>query len=236
MRKLRGAFAIICSVFFLSICCNVNGGVVNVNDAGQQLQPTARPTMIYVANFAIDVANVKEEGALGQTGLFQGRLLRRRGPLRRQEDPAATAANLVNLLAESITQKLKDQGFPALRFPPDQPLPDNGWLVRGQFLQANEGKRLERAVIGFGAGASDMQIAVKVCNLASHPHSPFLTFGADTSSGNMPGAIITKNPYVAAAKFVLAKHASERDVRHAGEQIAAAIIKYMKKRGLVSAH
>jgi len=38
---------------------------------------------------------------------------------------------------------------------------------------------------------------------------------------------------MAAAKFVLAKDASEKDVTHAASSIAAEIVKYMKMRGLL---
>lgn len=236
MKRLAGGFVIISTVLLLGGSVSF-GGIENVNQGGQQLQPTAAPSMIYVADFALDAADVQGEGGLlGHGELRPGRLLRRRGPLRQQQDPAATAAKLVDLLAKSITQKLRDQSVPAKRVARGQPLPNSGWLVRGQFLQVSEGNRLQRAVIGFGAGATDMQLQVEVCNLGSHPASPFLTFGADTGSGRKPGAVVAMNPYVAAAKFVLSKNASEKDVRHAGAQIASQIISYMQTRGLTGAH
>jgi hypothetical protein len=57
--------------------------------------------------------------------------------------------------------------------------------------------------------------------------------GTTTGSGKMPGAAVTLNPYVAAAKFVLAKNASDKDVIHAASGIAAEIVKYMKTRGML---
>lgn len=41
----------------------------------------------------------------------------------------------------------------------------------------------------------------------------------------MPGAVITMNPYVAAAKFVMSRSASEKDVEHTAAKIAAEIVK-----------
>ncbi len=235
MKRSAGVFAILSAVFLLSGGVSF-GGIADVNQGGQQLQPTSAPGMIYVADFALDAAEVQGQGGLlGHGGLRPGGLLRRRGPLRQQQDPAATAAKLVNLLAESITQKLREQAVPAQRVARGRPLPDSGWLVRGRFLQVSEGNRLQRAVIGFGAGATDMQIQVEVCNLRSHSATPFLTFGSDAGSGRKPGAVVTMNPYVAAAKFVLSKNASEKDVRHAGGQIASEIIGYMQRRGLIVA-
>lgn len=236
MRLSLSVFVLVCSAFFAGIGSTAQGAVEDVNQAGSQLQPTTRPGMIYVADFAIDAAAVKEQdGVLGRRELLPGSLLRRRVLPGRRENPAETAARLVELLSESIAQRLNGQGFPAMRLPPGQQASNSGWLVRGQFLEVDQGNRLRRAVIGFGAGESDMQIAVEVYNLASHADVPFLTFGAATDSGKKPGAIVTMNPYVAAAKFVLSKNASEKDVRHAGEQIATEIIKYIKARGLTAA-
>ena len=42
----------------------------------------------------------------------------------------------------------------------------------------------------------------------------------------IPGAVVTMNPYVAAAKFVLQKNATERDIRRTAEQIVEEILKY----------
>jgi len=235
MKVSLGICACLFSFLFVNAPSDVYGTVPSGDQAAQQLQPTTRPGMVYVTDFALDVSDVKEEsGLVGRRGLLRGELLKRRGPLRQEEDPTATAATLVDLLAQSITQSLNDRSVPAMRLPQGESPPISGWIVRGQFLEVDEGNRLKRAVIGFGAGASDMQLQIDVSDLGSHPDSPFLTFGAETGSGKKPGAIITMNPYVAAAKFVLSKNAPEKDVKHAGAKIAAEIIGYMKARGLLS--
>jgi len=46
----------------------------------------------------------------------------------------------------------------------------------------------------------------------------------------MPGAAVTLNPYVAAAKFVLGKEATTRDVQAMGEAIARQIAEYARRR------
>jgi hypothetical protein len=237
MKNIQSTTFAICSILLLATSSDVYGKVQSGSQAGEQLQPRARPAMIYVAEFSISASDVREEsGILAQRRIVREGLLRRRGPLSQETDPSVTAANLVNGLAQAITDELNNQSITATRLPPNQSLPDNGWLVRGQFLEVDEGNRLQRAVIGFGAGASDMQIEVKVYDLSSHPNTPFLIFGDETGSGKKPGAILMMNPYVAAAKFVLSKNASQKDVKHAGAEIASNILKYMKERGLISAN
>ena len=148
-------------------------------------------------------------------------------------NPEATARNLVERLAESLTQDLNNNRLQAKRLLPGEPHPGKGWMVGGQFLEVDEGNRLRRAVMGFGSGATDMEIEVQVTNLSSHPGSPFLILGENTGSGKRPGAAVTLNPYVAAAKFVLAKNATDKDITHAAADIAAKIVEYMKTRGLL---
>ena len=50
--------------------------------------------------------------------------------------------------------------------------------------------------------------------------------------GQMPGAAVTMNPYVAAAKFVLGKQATERDVQAMGKEIAKQIADYARAHGV----
>jgi len=54
-----------------------------------------------------------------------------------------------------------------------------------------------------------LEVRAKVYS-AHDPNKPFLTFDSEGTSGHMPGAVVSKNPYVAAAKFVMSKRARKR--------------------------
>jgi len=240
-RKLMKTVTIFVAMAVLILLCSnhsvVNGAVPADSKAEQQLQPTTQPGMVYVLDFTLDVSSiVPDSGVLDHRRWLGEGPLERLGPLHKQVDPALAAPTLVNLLAASIAQELGKNLIPAMRLPQGQALPDSGWLVRGRFISVEEGNRVRRAVIGFGEGATDMQIDFEVCELGRNPLTPFLVSSAESGSGKKPGAIVTMNPYVAAAKFVLAKNASENDVRQAGTEIALTIIKYMKSRGLITAN
>ncbi|HLN88288.1 MAG TPA: DUF4410 domain-containing protein, partial [Candidatus Limnocylindrales bacterium] len=106
-------------------------------------------------------------------------------------------------------------------------LPPEGWLVQGIFTEVDEGNRLKRAGIGFGKGATSMTLQVGISDLASpDPRAVFVMFGTAKDPSMIPGAVVTMNPYVAAAKFVLQKNATERDIRKSAEQIVEEILKY----------
>ena len=45
----------------------------------------------------------------------------------------------------------------------------------------------------------------------------------------LPGAVVSLNPYMAAARFVMEKNATEKDVRHTSKEIVSEILKYQDK-------
>jgi hypothetical protein len=87
--------------------------------------------------------------------------------------------------------------------------PADCWIITGEFLEVDTGSRALQAGVGFGAGQSHLEVRAKVYS-AHDPNRPFLTFDSEGASGHMPGAVMTKNPYVAAAKFVMRERAGKR--------------------------
>jgi len=182
--------------------------------------------MVYVTDFDLEFP---QSGQSGQASLI------RQGPLSRLRerlqggDPVSKAHAAVGLMAESITSDLVGDGVPARRLYPGEPRPSSGWLVRGVVTELDEGNQLRRAMVGFGAGESELQLWVGVTDLARNPDAPFYTVEASDGSGKMPGAIVKLNPYVAAAKFVMSRHATERDVQQTASAIAKAIADEARK-------
>ncbi|MCE5243072.1 MAG: DUF4410 domain-containing protein [Syntrophobacteraceae bacterium] len=243
----RSIFGMLSVCFVISICAACGGtsgghmpGAVKVDGRAETsnavIQPKGMPPVILVEEFGLEVADVRtDQGLLGGGRPARPGILKRDGGLlQRREDPAEKARRFVDLLASSLTEHLQQKSLPARRLIPGERLPDNGWLIRGQFYEVDEGNRLRRAVIGFGVGATDMELGVTVIDRSLSPDAPFLVFGTQAESGKMPGAIVTMNPYVAAAKFVMAKNASEKDVKHTAGQIATEIVNYMKTHEMMN--
>ena len=93
--------------------------------------------------------------------------------------------------------------------------------VRDVFTQVDEGNRLRRAVIGFGAGQTGLQLAVAIDDLAQGAPRPFYELDTTAASGKAPGAVITLNPYVAIARFALSARDLEQSVKQTAAKIAA---------------
>jgi hypothetical protein len=184
--------------------------------AGGTLVANPRPVMVY--DFAFDVAQLHtEQGVMANR---EGPAKRVLGGLRGDETPAQKAARLAALLSETIAKELTGLKIPASRAEPHAPFPAEGFVVGGQFVQVDEGNRLKRAIVGLGAGATEAMVQVEVYDLAQSRAQPILVYGTGTGSKPMPGGIVSMNPYAMAAKYVMSRNATEKDVRNLGKQIA----------------
>lgn len=201
------------------------GGEVHIRGTtAQGVQPVAPPRAVYIQDFELGYEGTPSEGGvLHRPGI--GRVLPR---LSQRDDPARKAAKLVEVMSSSLVEKFSGKGVEARRVVTGAPLPGDGWLIRGVFTEIDEGSRIKRATIGFGSGATSMEVYVTVSDLAKNADVPFLVFGTEKDPGKMPGAVVTMNPYVAAAKFVMEKNASEKDVKKTAAQVVEEVVKYMQ--------
>lgn len=209
-------------------------GAVEIRDEQIKGQwPAELPKTVYVSDFILDAQRI--EGDQGVRGVLPGGRLGQIGqrlphPMA-NPDPQARAREIVNGMSQSLISNLRNKGFTAERLPGTQAtLPRDGWLLQGIFTEVDEGNRIKRAVIGFGRGATRMNVQVGVSNLASaQPQTPFILFGTIKDPKKVPGAAVTVNPYVAAARFVMEKNATEDDIEKTAEQIVNEILKHTQK-------
>jgi hypothetical protein len=195
----------------------------NYSAFAQAAVPSAPKGPVYVRDFLFDAQNLKpDQGLLGSRGGPIGRLLQ---GLKPSEDPAAKAQELVTLLSNSIVAGLNNGGIFSSRLGPCAFTPSIGLLVGGEFLEVDEGNRMRRAMVGFGAGSEEVKVQVEVYDLAKDRNSPFLVYGAGEEGRKGPGAVAFRNPYAAAARYVLSRRATEKDVVKLGNQIAADLVK-----------
>lgn len=211
------------------------------------------PRVVYVTQFTVAEGAIKQQGGLfgsaeqmvenrpkllgggllgggsGEGGGGPGGILdRRMAP--DNPTPQAVTDTITNAVIDGLQKE--SLGFPVEYLPPGAPPPSSGWLVQGQFQNVDPGNRAQRAVIGFGAGEATTEVAVEVERLDAGSATPVLQFGSNADSGHAPGAVVTMNPYAAAAKFVLGRNATQRDIEKMGEAIAQEIAKYARERGV----
>jgi len=148
---------------------------------------------------------------------------------REQTDPQAQAKKLVDTISKSLVDDLHKAGYKAQRLGPNDPTPSSGALVAAVFTEVYEGNRMHRALIGFGSGGVRMDLYVTMSDLAS-PQKPLYNQAQEDTSAKKPGAAITLNPYVAAAKFVMEKNAPEKTIKKTASEISAEVVKHLKEQ------
>ncbi len=236
MLKTNSTLSLICllSIAVLMLGCQsskspkMRGAIEVRNEKITGPLPVKKPNIIYVKDFALDVEHYEvDEGIKGRiSGRLTGRLGQDLPHPIQKTNPEQQVDKIVTEMSQSLISGLKDKGFNAQRVSDISAVRD-GWLLQGGFTEVDEGNRLKRATIGFGQGATQMEIQVGLSDLASvNPQEPFVVFGTIKDPKKMPGAVVTMNPYVAAAKFVLEKNATTKDIQKTSEQIVGQILKY----------
>jgi len=112
----------------------------------------------------------------------------------------------------------------------------NAWLVRGEFTTVQQGSRLLRSAIGFGAGGTKVETRVEVYDLAQNPDTPFLTFSTTGGSGSEPGAILALSAdplQIAVGGVTGAAHGLSEDTKRTAREVTAEFSDYMFKRGWI---
>jgi hypothetical protein len=104
-------------------------------------------------------------------------------------------------MATTLVQDLRNLGVTAYRFGPRDQLPVGSWLLQGTFVQVDEGNRLERAMIGFGQGATELDVVASLSDLHGEGPRPFCEVSTIAHSRRSAGAIMSLNPFDARRPF-----------------------------------
>jgi hypothetical protein len=191
------------------------------------------PRVIYVKQFSIP-QTIQSENAEGGRPRLLGRVRggkdqtivgqHREGQKEEvlANTPAALQKALIADLNQSVAAAAEGEGAD---------ISPDCWVITGQLVEVNMGNRALQAGVGFGAGQSDLEVQAKVYS-GRNLEQPFLTFDSKGASGHMPGAVVTKNPYVAAAKFVISRRQPDLEAKKAASSIAHEIGKFMDAQGL----
>lgn len=226
--KIR--LALILALFAISLgVTSGNCGTAKISSQREiSATPTNKPTVVYVADFELDAADIKsEKGVLPAPPKLPGPL----GnvlppPPGTPKDPQKLARELVDEMSEALVKNLTKAGLTARRLRPGEPLPTTAWLVRGVFTEVNQGNQLRRAVIGFGKGRTDLQVVVDIADLAHGTPKKFYELKTTANSGKLPGAgpMIVLCPPGTVARVVIAGKDLDRNVKQTASKVAAEVV------------
>jgi hypothetical protein len=197
--------------------------------AGQQDSAShvfTKNSTVWVSDFELDAQDVKVDkgGVIGEVrpGILE------RPKKRREQDSQEQAKKLVDLMSNSLVDDLRKAGYKSERLTNGESRPTSGAWVHGVFTEVDEGNRRRRAIIGFGSGQTTMDLYVTLSDLRS-PDKPLYDASTSENSGKHIGAVITMNPYVAAAKFVMEKNAPEKTVKKTASDISKEVVRHLKE-------
>jgi len=149
--------------------------------------------------------------------------------------------NLQAMMTAGITYDMTKRLVPAVAADKNHPkLHEDAWLIRGQFVQVNQGSRALRGIVGFGAGGTKLVTKVEVYDLSGDDKKPFLTFTTTGGSNAEPGAIsaIATTPLMIAIQAAASSaggiaHGISEDTARTAREITAELSDYMFSSGWI---
>jgi hypothetical protein len=219
VKSIRPRSVVMFSVVALLAGCTNATTIDVVRDATAAAK--AKPTVVYVTDFDLDANKIKIDPrkAAAERRPVGALVKDIKHSLGLSKTPEEEARELIDLMAKSIVEGLSKAGVEAHRVASNGPLPRDGWVVRGSFLQVDEGDRLRRAV--GGSGATDIKVAVTVSDLAvDAKQARLLQLDTDAKSAKSPHPMGSVSPYAIALKYVLAGYDLDRNAKQTGAKIA----------------
>ena len=114
------------------------------------------------------------------------------------EEQLKVGREVADALSEELVQRIRALGLPAERASSLQPLADGTLAIEGQFVSIDEGNRMRRAVIGFGAGESEVRTLVQVYLGMDGAQHIVQEFETSAESSKAPGMAATMGAGAAA--------------------------------------
>ena len=192
-------------------------------DKGTEQATAKMPEKVYIALFDVSHADFKVDREGQELVDFKQNL--------QTMLQAGMATDLSHRLVPAASASNQLSGFQ----------PENAWLIQGEFTRVNQGSRLLRGAIGFGAGGTKVETKVYVYDLNQSTHVPFLTFSTTGGSGAEPGAItaIATDPVEIAVQMAAGgaggiAHGLTEDTARTAREITAELSDYMYRSGWIS--
>ena len=182
-REQRTAFIspwlqVACLIGLLSIAGCASSEITSQNRYEGEL---AKPARIVVYDFAATPQDVPPTSALA--GLYATR------ETPQSPEEIALGRELGSLVAAKLVAELDARGIPAVRAADGaQPQLGDG-VIKGAFVAVDEGSRLQRMLIGFGAGAAELRTLVEGYKQTADGLAPLGSAEVEAAGGQMPGVL-----------------------------------------------
>jgi hypothetical protein len=140
-----------------------------------------RPQLIVVHDFGASASAVALDSAIG------ARVMEALKGNQEIQDHLKVGEAVAQVLTENLVREIGNLGFPAVAAANATPVAGPTLQIEGQFVTVDEGNRMRRAVIGFGAGASEVRTMVQVFETTSEGRRLVEDFYTTAKSSRKPG-------------------------------------------------
>jgi len=163
-----------------------------------------RPQLIVVHDLGVTASDVTLDSAIGE------RLLQmvRETPTSAQE--LQVGREVAHAVTANLVKEIDKLGIPAVPAAMATPVAGPSLAIDGHFLSVDEGNRMRRMVIGFGAGASEVRTLVPIYETTSEGRRLVEDFYTTVKSSRKPG-------------------------KHTAEEIAKVLKKFFAEQGWIPA-
>jgi hypothetical protein len=200
-----------------------------------------RPQLIVVHDFGVTAAAVALDSAIGARALEAVK-----------GEPEVQAHikigdEVAKVLTENLVKEIGKLGIPTVAAAKAAPVAGPSLQIEGQFLTVDQGNRLRRAVIGFGAGASEVRTMVQVFETTNEGRRLVEDFYTTAKSSRKPGfgpmagagaAIGTAatSAAVSGGVGIATAHSQtvEGDAKNTAEEIVKELRKFFAEQGWIA--
>lgn len=210
---------------------------VTQRQSTEAAQAMTRPGLVIVYDFAGTREDLPPDSVIAR--YYQQRSV----PQTRKE--VELGRQLGRQVAQNLVTELNKAGITARRVA-SAPIPRIGdAVIRGEFIVANEGSRLTRVLIGFGAGKAELKTLAEAYQVTATGVRPLGSAQIEAAGGKLPGMLVPVGIGAGVGSVVTSAAISgasnlaqevgpetiEAAAQRTAKQIAKAIVDAYKKRG-----
>ena len=140
-----------------------------------------RPQLIIVHDFGASPSAVALDTAIG------ARILEVVKGHPEADEQLKIGEAVAKVVTENLVKEISKLGIPAVEAAKANPVAGPSLSIEGQFVTVNQGNRLRRVVVGFGAGASEVRTMVQVFENTNDGRRLVEDFYTTVKSSRKPG-------------------------------------------------
>ena len=180
-RKGVPLVLLLCAIATFGFGC-ASTKVTGINRVGPDDLP--RPDRVLVYDVAAAAADVPADSSL------QPRITDRER--KQSAEELGLGRELGAQVARELVDRLKDLGLPAMRASGSASFERvNDLVIRGGFVEVDEGNMAWRVLVGFGAGANNLQTHFDVYHISEYGRTELGSAGIQAKGGHMPGILLS---------------------------------------------